>query len=356
MINTSIFRQIGNRQSDDFFLLHDVRGGMGLNCDIVSFIAKTVDTRSNHPFIIINHNFKVEFVNNAFCQWVEKEENELLGFSLVDLFYKGKQPDFSNAYYYPLIKTLQENIELSGVECYLPIPKQDNWCLVNTYLHRSDSGHPQYVAACYVLIDKYKAVEDRLKGISVSVIKSFAKAIDARDDYTGKHSEHVAKLMVDFAEYLRLNEEEVSLAYLSGMVHDIGKVGIPEKILNKPTRLEQHEFAFIKRHPDLGADILSEIDELEEIAEVVRYHHERYDGKGYPYGFQGINIPPMSRMLALCDSYDAMTTVRCYRKPFTPARALQEIEQASGTQFDPYLGKRFISFISKAQSHSGCVS
>lgn len=327
-----------------------------MNCDIVSFITKTVDTQSNHPFIIIDHDFKVQFVNNAFCQWVEKEENELLGFSIVDLFYNGKQPDLLGDYYYPLLKTLQDNKELSGVECYLPIPKKDNWCLVNTYLHRFETGHPQYVAACYVVIDKYKAVENRLKGISVSVIKSFAKAIDARDDYTGKHSEHVAKLMVDFAEYLGLNEDEVSLAYLSGMVHDIGKVGVPEKILNKPTRLDEHEFAFIKRHPDLGAEILSEINELEEIAEVVRYHHERYDGTGYPKGLQGNRIPLMSRMLALCDSYDAMTTVRCYRKSFAPARALQEIEKASGTQFDPNFSKAFISFLSEAQSHSGCVS
>jgi HD-GYP domain len=106
--------------------------------------------------------------------------------------------------------------------------------------------------------------------MSLDVIKSFTKTIDARDTYTGKHSEHVANLMLDFSECLELSREQVSLAYLAGAVHDIGKIGIPEDILNKPTKLSEREFDFIRRHPSIGANILAEISGLEKIVEAVR--------------------------------------------------------------------------------------
>ena len=176
-------------------------------------------------------------------------------------------------------------------------------------------------------------------------MKSFVKAIAARDKDTGNHSKNVAKLMVSFSKHLGLSQQETQLAYLSGMVHDIGKIGVPDNILNKPAKLAQHEFAVIKCHPDIGADILSEIKEFKEIAHAVRYHHEWYDGAGYSHGLQGLAIPRLSRMLALCDSYDAMTTARCYRKSVTPVKAIEEIEQNSGTQFDPELSKVFITII-----------
>lgn len=326
-----------------------------MKSEIASFITNTIDVQSNR-FIVVDDKFIVQYVNRAFCQWVGKEECNLLGHSVYDLFYKDKQQERSDNYSFPLIKTMKENKELSSVECYLPIPHEGSWVLVNTYLHRYETGRPQYAAACYEEINKYKAAEDRLKGMSLSVIKSFAKAIDARDKYTGKHSENVANLMVNFAEHLELSKEEVSLAYLSGLIHDIGKVGVPEQILNKPTSLEETEFALIRRHPAIGADILSEISEFGEITEAVRYHHERFDGKGYPHGLKGLCIPFFSRMLALCDSYDAMTTVRCYREPLEPDCALREIELNCGKQFDPELGRQFIAFILKSQSIQAYIS
>lgn len=181
----------------------------------------------------------------------------------------------------------------------------------------------------------------------------FAKAIDARDSYNGNHSERVAKLMMYFAERLALSREEINLAYLSGMMHDIGKIGVPESILNKPARLTKREFAFVKRHPDVGAEMLSEICGFEKIAEAVRYHHERYDGNGYPYRLKGQRIPFLSRMLALCDTYDAMTSIRCYREPFAFDRALGEIAQGIGTQFDPELSREFTSIIVGSQATTG---
>jgi putative nucleotidyltransferase with HDIG domain len=191
--------------------------------------------------------------------------------------------------------------------------------------------------------------EGQMKDMTLSIIKSFAKAIDARDTVTGKHSKNVAELMVDFAKHLGSSQQVTYLAYLAGMAHDIGKIGIPDEILNKPAKLENHEFDFIKRHPDIGADILSEIDEFKAIIPAVRYHHEWYDGTGYSQGLQGLTIPLLSRMLSLCDSYDAMTTARCYRKTLTPTQACEQIELSRGTQFDPELSKIFIAFILQSQ-------
>lgn len=193
--------------------------------------------------------------------------------------------------------------------------------------------------------EPYTGIAALGSGRDAEIIRAFAKAIDARDDYTGRHSEHVADLMADLGGQLDFTEKEVNIAYFSGLVHDIGKIGVPESILNKPAKLTETEFSCIKCHPDVGADILAEIQGFEKISEAVRYHHERYDGKGYPYSMKGKKIPLLSRMLALCDAYDAMTTDRCYRQPVSAQSALLEIERLKGFQFDPELSRIFINLI-----------
>ncbi|MBP2634612.1 MAG: Cyclic di-GMP phosphodieSPTERase [Firmicutes bacterium] len=184
-------------------------------------------------------------------------------------------------------------------------------------------------------------------------IQTFCQAIGERDSYTMKHSMKVAGLMAGFAEYVELPGDDVTLAYLIGIVHDIGKVGVPSHILNKAGRLTAEEFSVIKQHPDIGARLLAKMDGLEKVAEVVRHHHERYDGTGYGQGLAGEEIPFFSRMLSLCDAFDAMTSSRCYRwKPLSTNSALEEIASCAGTQFDPELSRDFADFI-KAQSALG---
>ena len=152
--------------------------------------------------------------------------------------------------------------------------------------------------------------------------------------------------MASFTEYVELPSEDVTLAYLVGIVHDVGKVSVPDHILNKPGRLTADEFAVIKQHPEIGADLLAEVDGLEKVAEIVRHHHERYDGQGYGQGLSGKMIPLFSRMLSVCDTFDAMTSARCYRrKPLSVRKALEEIAQCAGSQFDPVISKHFIEFI-----------
>jgi putative nucleotidyltransferase with HDIG domain len=184
-------------------------------------------------------------------------------------------------------------------------------------------------------------------------IQTFCQAIGERDSYTMEHSMKVAGLMAGFAEYVKLPGDDVTLAYLIGIVHDIGKVGVPSHILNKDGRLTPEEFAVIKQHPDIGAGLLAKMNGLEKVAEVVRHHHERYDGTGYGQGLAGEAIPFLSRMLSVCDAFDAMTSSRCYRqKPLSPNKALEEIASCAGTQFDPKLSLSFTEFI-KSRSEFG---
>lgn len=186
----------------------------------------------------------------------------------------------------------------------------------------------------------------------MSIISMFCRVIGDRDSYTAEHSKNVARLMAAFARYEDLPVEDVSMAYVVGIVHDVGKVSVPNHILNKPGRLTDEEFAVIKQHPDVGANILAEVEGLEQVAEIVRHHHERFDGQGYVQGLSGDSIPLFSRMLALCDSFDAMTTARCYRgEPLSTSAALAEIASCAGTQFDPAMCQNFIEFIN---CHWGC--
>ncbi|MDF2572552.1 MAG: Cyclic di-GMP phosphodieSPTERase [Sporomusa sp.] len=187
----------------------------------------------------------------------------------------------------------------------------------------------------------------------MSLIEAICHAISERDRYTAEHSKNVAHLMVGFAEYVQLPIEDVTIAYVVGIVHDVGKVSVPDYILNKPGSLTEEEFAVIKQHPDVGADILEDVEGLKKVAEIVRHHHERYDGQGYGTGLAGEAIPFFSRMLAVCDSFDAMTTVRCYRgEPYSIAKALEEISRCAGAQFDPAISRRFIDFISIDQNYN----
>ncbi|SDD60366.1 HD-GYP domain-containing protein [Sporomusa acidovorans] len=187
----------------------------------------------------------------------------------------------------------------------------------------------------------------------MSIIQTFCQALGERDSYTGEHCKNVARLMAGFAEYAEFSAEDITLAYIVGIVHDVGKVSMPNHILNKPGRLTEAEFAIIKQHPDIGASLLAEVDGLEKVAEIVRFHHERFDGRGYGKGLAGHSIPFFSRMLSVCDTFDAMTSARCYRRtPLTVSQALAEIASCAGTQLDPSICECFIDFIRSFQERA----
>lgn len=179
----------------------------------------------------------------------------------------------------------------------------------------------------------------------MEAIEEFCQQVYYCDPYTSMHAEHVAELMGGLASQMCMSSDEISLAFIVGLIHDVGKIKTPNKILTKPGRLTNEEFQIMKKHAQHGADMLAVIEGAETIVPVMRHHHERYDGKGYPTGLCGENIPLLSRMLTICDAFDAMTTNRCYRKPITLEECIEEIDRCSGTQFDPNICELFIEFL-----------
>ena len=185
---------------------------------------------------------------------------------------------------------------------------------------------------------KTKEIEERTKTverISLEAMTAMAAAIDAKDKYTNGHSERVAIYSRMIAEKLGKTAEELQTIYFIALLHDVGKIGIPDQIINKPSKLSDEEYAIIKTHPSIGYNILKEIEDLPDIAIGARFHHERYDGKGYPLGLSGEGIPEIARIIAVADSYDAMTSNRSYRSHMEQAKVYDEIQKGRGTQFDP---------------------
>lgn len=176
-------------------------------------------------------------------------------------------------------------------------------------------------------------------------IETLAYTIDAKDKYTKGHSARVAKYSRMIGGLLGKSEEECRNIYLAGLLHDIGKISIADEIINKPGHLSDEEFAQIKNHPGNGAVILDKLKRIPFIKDGAKYHHERYDGKGYPTGQSGENIPELARIIAVADAYDAMTSYRSYRGVMDQMVVKQEIWKGMGTQFDPMFAKIMISLI-----------
>lgn len=184
------------------------------------------------------------------------------------------------------------------------------------------------------------------KGALLNTIYALAATVDAKDHYTYGHSKKVCKYATDIAEALGLPEERVSAIHTAALLHDIGKIGVSDQILRKTEPLNEEEWEPIHAHPIMGVSILKHVESLKDCLAAVQYHHERYDGGGYPSGLKGSNIPLDARILAVADSFDAMTSLRPYRDKMTFEDALEEIIQCSGTQFDPEIVQIFVKLIS----------
>ncbi len=179
-------------------------------------------------------------------------------------------------------------------------------------------------------------------GLMMGLLHSLTSAVDAKDAYTCGHSERVALLSKLCAKEAGLEEALVERIYMAGLLHDVGKIGVPEAVLQKPGRLTSEEFEQMKKHPAIGARILHDVKQIQDIIPGVLHHHERYDGRGYPDGLNGQAIPIMGRIICLADCFDAMTSTRTYRKALPLEVALADIRRCSGTQFDPALTEAFL--------------
>jgi putative two-component system response regulator len=176
----------------------------------------------------------------------------------------------------------------------------------------------------------------------VGTVRAMTAAIDAKDHYTRGHSERVAMLARRLALATGADEAEADAVHIAGLLHDVGKIGVPEAVLCKQGRLSDEEFAFIRAHPEIGVRILRDIPALAGAMPGVLHHHERYDGKGYPTGLAGEAIPRVARLLAVADAFDAMSSTRSYRAAMPREKVLEQVRKGAGSQFDPTIAQAML--------------
>ncbi|EPR37408.1 response regulator receiver modulated metal dependent phosphohydrolase [Desulfovibrio sp. X2] len=190
------------------------------------------------------------------------------------------------------------------------------------------ASHASAVLDCTV---KHRQIED----ISMGVITSFVRAVEAKDPYTCGHSERVGEYAFRLGKACGLGPRDLELLRVAGLLHDVGKIGVPDSVLNKPEGLTDEELGVMRRHPTIGRDIVSRVASLEEVLPIIYHHHERMDGRGYPDGLTGENIPILSRIVSVADGFEAMVSNRAYRHGMAVSDALATLNAGAGTQWDP---------------------
>lgn len=191
----------------------------------------------------------------------------------------------------------------------------------------------------------------KLEKMNMNIVKALAKTIDAKDRYTSGHSQRVANYSREIARRMGKSKEEQREIYYAGLLHDVGKIRVSEEVINKPGRLTNEEFDQIKIHPVTGYHILKDIYETKNIAEGAKFHHERYDGNGYPNGLNGKNIPEIARIIGIADAYDAMASNRSYRSALPQEKVRSEIVNGKGVQFDPDIAEIMLQMMSEDENY-----
>lgn len=187
-----------------------------------------------------------------------------------------------------------------------------------------------------------------LKELFSGTVNAIIEALDAKDSFTLGRSRRVTFLSMKMAQFLNLSAEETGKLELAGLLHDIGMIGVSEDILNKTEALTQSEFEVIKKHVNYGVKILEDIKQLKDVVEIIKYHHEKFDGNGYPYGLKGDEIPLNAQIIAISDAYDSMVSKRSYRAGLTHEDAVKRIEEQAGRQFNPVVVQAFKAIVAEA--------
>lgn len=199
--------------------------------------------------------------------------------------------------------------------------------------------------AIHIRTAKYVKRQKHDAQIIMQSMNTFANMIDAKDTYTQGHSTRVAIYAKEIARRMKFSEDEINVLYYVALMHDCGKIGIPDAVLKKPEKLTEDEWSLIRSHTTLGSNVLEKFTTIDGIRDGALYHHERYDGTGYPAGLKGVDIPLYARIICVADSYDAMSSTRCYRDEMDQKKILEELEFNAGSQFDPSIVKYMIAMI-----------
>ncbi len=253
---------------------------------------------------------------------------------------------------HPLDRTMAE----AGIESLLAIPliTKD---ITKGVLMLGDTRAGQFVREDAFAIEKIAAqmavalenarLYEEMRSLFINTVASLANAIDAKSPWTKGHSERVMHVSANIAKEMGLDEAMIERARLGGLLHDIGKIGVIEALLEKPEALSEDEFPPMRLHPEKGVAILAPIEQLQDVLPGILHHHERYDGAGYPAGLKGGEIPLEARIITVADSFDAMVADRPYKKAFSPAEALAELHLYAGTQFDPQVVENFARYFER---------
>jgi putative nucleotidyltransferase with HDIG domain len=229
--------------------------------------------------------------------------------------------------------------------------------LSTSYSFRAYKGNMQgYVEGLEKLNQNLTSANDSIRRLNADLFHSLAKVFDMRDPYVGGHAAQVAVYAVAIAIEMGLPPERVELIRQAAYLHDIGKLSIPEAILHKPGRLTDMEYGFVKRHSDIGADLLASVEGLMHLAPIVRHHHERWDGHGYPMGLAGEEIPLEARILNVCDSVESMASDRPYHRALSVKAIVEEVEHCAGTQFDPIVARNFVALVTRKSAEPFVVN
>lgn len=196
-------------------------------------------------------------------------------------------------------------------------------------------------------INAIKQMNTTIKNFGLELATTLKNTVDARDNYTKEHSDRVAKYAEMFGKYLGLENDELKTLILAADFHDIGKIGISDAILLKQGKLTDDEYTKIKLHPVISVNILDSSETFKDALPAIKHHHERIDGKGYPDGLKGDEIPKLARILSICDTFDAITSARVYRGKMTINDALSEIDKVKGSQLDKEYSEKFITFVTE---------
>ncbi len=253
---------------------------------------------------------------------------------------------------------------IDGEECILFIaPVMEQWYSVlivgstelfeDTYSQLTANILVSLATFCLIAFFYYVGYKNeqiygrKVEEMNLQVVSALATAIDAKDTYTNGHSGRVANYSREIAKRAGFSEKRQSDIYMMGLLHDVGKIGVPDAVINKPASLSDDEWDLVKNHPVMGARILKNIKEMPELTIGARWHHEKYDGSGYPDGLSGNDIPEEARIIAIADAYDAMTSRRSYRDPLSQGVVREELEKGRGKQFDPVFADIMLDMINE---------